>query len=138
MNISTIMKNILWCFFVGFFYATTLSAAELPGKPVGDTAFLWMEMGKAASIDSMAGITNEYLKKYAADYKSDVIAPTFNNLSAKATSDCVNKYCKETVTIPLYTSSKENRWSLATLYDGSILNLPATMRNLGVILQHKF
>jgi hypothetical protein len=137
--ISTVMKTYWGASLLVLFYATMLSAAEVPGNLVGnDASFPRIETGKAASRESTAGLTNEYLKGHTADYKGDVTASTFGNLSSKAASDCLNKNCKETVMVPLYSSSKENSWSLASLHDGFSLNLQDVMRNLGVILQHRF
>jgi len=103
--------SLLASFFL--FCAASLSAAELPGKLAGGPASLRMETGKATSSESMAGTTMEYLKGYGADYKSDVNASTSGRLLAWTVSDCLDKNCKEIVTVPLYTSIKENRWSVA-------------------------
>jgi hypothetical protein len=129
--------NILRSFTVSFFYAATLSAAELPGQTV-EAASLRMESGNVVSGEALAVIMAVDSKKYAVDYKSAVIAPTFQNVFALVASDCLNKYCKEIMMIPLYKAIEENRSGLASLHDGFIMNLQSTISNLGVILQHRF
>jgi len=141
MNISTFVKKCCGIALLTFFCATTLSAAELPGNLVGDdAASLHTETGKPSSSESLAGSTIAYFKGYAANYKSEVKAPTLRDLSEGAVANCLNTYCKdkEIVTVPLYTPSKENSWGLASLQDGFSLNLQNAIRNLGVILQHRF
>ncbi|HYA87201.1 MAG TPA: hypothetical protein VEI57_09080 [Nitrospirota bacterium] len=141
MIFPTMMKRYCGAALLVFFYASTVFAAELPGDRVGDDAVsLRTDTEKASSSESLDGVTIEYFKGYSADYKSDVTAPTIGNQSDGAAADCLNKYCidKETVTVPLYTSSKEYSWGLTSLHDGFSLNLQTAMRNFGVILQHKF
>jgi hypothetical protein len=136
MKASTFLRT--YCVtLLAFFYVATLSAAELPGKMV-DAVSQPMDTGKAASGEALLVITPLNFKGYADNFKGATVTPTFQNMFVLSTSDCQNTYCKEIATIPLYRSSNENKWGLASLHDGFNLNLQTTMKNLGVILQHRF
>ena len=119
------------------FYATTLTAAELPGRPETSVA-LGNQTGLDTSLDIMTGNTGEYFKEHTADSSNSVTMPSLRSTSDNFSPDYLKSRFLGRYAITLYKDNEGNKWSLASMSDSLSLNPVADIRNLGIILQLKF
>jgi hypothetical protein len=120
------------------FYATTLTAAELPGSRPEQSVALGNQTGLDTSLDITAGNTGGYFKEHNADSGNSVTMPSLRSTSDILSPDYLNNRFLGRYAVTMYQDNDGNKWRLTSMNDSLSLNPVTDIRNLGIILQIKF